>query len=321
LGERIIKYFDGELSEDERIRLLRESEADTALREELLEAQNVRGVFSLSVDNAGNVENEKQYRHFIRLHRRTKLFRMAGRVASYAAAVTLLVFITWKTTVSTTLKSTEQAVVQQELYTPAGQRARITLPDGSTVWLNAGSTLYYPSVFADERRVSLTGEAFFDVAHDASKPFVVATKSIEITALGTQFNVPGYPDTEYASASLVDGSIEVRSPGSANKTLLKPNQQLIYAKGQFRMEDLDKDQLLWKEGIYTFKRQTLEKIISKLELYYDVEIVVTNSQILRYQYTGKFRQRDGAMDILRIIQKIHQFKIHRDEELNRITLS
>ncbi|MDR1156418.1 MAG: FecR domain-containing protein [Bacteroidales bacterium] len=321
MDERIIKYFDGELSEDERIRLLRESEANSALREELLAVQNVRGAFSLSVYNVGNAESEKPYRHFMQLHRRTKLFRMAGRVAGYAAAVTLLVFVTWKTTVSTISKSTEQAVVRQELYTPAGQRARITLPDGSTVWLNAGSTLHYPSVFADERRVSLMGEAFFDVVHDASKPFVVATDLFEITALGTQFNVYSYPDAEYVSTSLVDGSVEVRSPGKPSGMILKPNQQLVYANGQFRMEDLDKDQLLWKEGIYTFKGQNLENIISKLELYYDVEIVVTNPQILRYQYTGKFRQRDGAMEILRIIQKIHRFKIYKDEELNRITLN
>jgi ferric-dicitrate binding protein FerR (iron transport regulator) len=209
----------------------------------------------------------------------------------------------------------------QELHTPSGQRARITLPDGSTVWLNAGSTLYYPSVFADERRVSLTGEAFFDVAHDASRPFVVATASLEITALGTQFNVYSYPDAEYVSASLVDGSVEVRSPGSPDGMILRPNQQLVCANGRFRMEELDKDELLWKEGIYTFKGQNLENIIRKLELYYDVEIVVTNPQILRYRYTGKFRQRDGAMEILRIIRKIHRFKIHRDEEQNRITLS
>jgi ferric-dicitrate binding protein FerR (iron transport regulator) len=321
MDERIIKYFSGELSENERIRLLRESETNSALREELLAAQNVRGVFLLSAGSAGKADGEKQYRRFMQVHYRMKAFRLAGRVAGYAAAVALIVFITWKTTVSTASKSAEQAAVRQELYTPAGQRARITLPDGSTVWLNAGSTLHYPSVFAGERRVILTGEAFFDVASDASKPFVVVTDSLEITALGTQFNVYSYPDAEYVSASLVDGSIEVCNPGKANGTVLQPNRQLIYSNGRFRTENLDKDQLLWKEGIYTFKEQTLEKIIRKLELYYDVEIVVTNPKILRYQYTGKFRQRDGAMEILRIIQKIHRFKIHKDEELNRITLS
>ncbi|MDR1407289.1 MAG: DUF4974 domain-containing protein [Tannerella sp.] len=321
MDERIVKYFDGELSEDERICLLREAEKEPALRKELLTAQNVRGVFSLSAAGAGEAEGETRYRYFMRMYRRAKLFRLSGRVASYAAVVALLVFVTWRIARSTMSEPVAQAAVWQELYAPAGQRARLTLPDGSTVWLNAGSTLRYPSVFTGTRKVNLTGEAFFDVAHDAGKPFVVAAASLEITALGTQFNVYSYPDAEYASTSLVDGSVEVRSPGKPDGTVLIPNQQLVYAGGQFRMEDIDKDQLLWKEGIYTFKGQNLENIIRKLELYYDVEIVVTNPRILHYRYTGKFRQRDGAMEILRIIQKIHRFKISKDEEMNRITLS
>ncbi|MDR1373133.1 MAG: FecR domain-containing protein [Dysgonamonadaceae bacterium] len=321
MDERIIKYFDGELSENERICLLRETEAYPALRKELLSAQNVRGVFSLSATGAGEAEGEIRYHYFMRMHRRTKLFRLAGRVAACAAAVALLVFVTWQTARSTISDPVTQTAVWQELYAPAGQRARIKLPDGSTVWLNAGSTLRYPSIFTGKRKVNLTGEAFFDVAHDVGKPFVVATASLEITALGTQFNVYSYPDAEYTSTSLVDGSVEVRSLDKPGGTVLIPNQQLVYAGGQFRMEDIDKDQLLWKEGIYTFKGQNLENIIRKLELYYDVDIVVTNPRILHYRYTGKFRQRDGAMEILRIIQKIHRFKISKDEEMNRITLS
>jgi ferric-dicitrate binding protein FerR (iron transport regulator) len=215
----------------------------------------------------------------------------------------------------------EQTAVWQELYAPAGQRARITLPDGSTVWLNAGSTLRYPSVFTGERKVHLAGEAFFDVARDAAKTFVVATASLEIVALGTQFNVYSYPGAEYASASLVEGSVEVRSPGRPDGTVLVPNRQIVYANGQFRTEDFDRDLLLWKEGIYTFREENLEKIIGRLKLYYDVDIVTANPHILQYRYTGKFRQRDGVMEILRIIQKIHRFKIQKDEDLNRITLS
>jgi len=83
----------------------------------------------------------------------------------------------------------------------------------------------------------------------------------------------------------------------------------------------DKDKLLWKDGIYSFKKERMSAIIKKLELYYDVEIIVKDTAIYNYEYTGKFRQRDGVAEILRIIQKIHQFKIYQNEELNRITLS
>ncbi|MDR1602209.1 MAG: FecR domain-containing protein [Tannerella sp.] len=323
MDERIVRYFDGELSIDERISLLREAEVNPALRKDLLAAQNMRGIFSLKVNAVEKVEVERQYRQFVRTCRRAKLYRIAGRAAGYAAAIALLVFATWKITLTTVpLPLGETIAVQQELYAPAGQRARITLPDGSTVWLNAGSTLRYPSVFGGERRIDLTGEAFFDVARDPGKPFIVSTASLEIMALGTQFNVYSYPDAEYASASLVDGSISVCAEGKPDVgTVLQPGQELICANGRMQLEALDKDRLLWKEGIYPFNGQTLEKIIEKLKLYYDVDIVVTNPKILRYQYTGKFRQRDGAMEILRIIQKIHHFKIYKNDESNRITLS
>jgi ferric-dicitrate binding protein FerR (iron transport regulator) len=322
MDERIIKYFDGELSKDERISLLREAEVNPVLRKDLLAVQNVRGIFSLATNADEKAEAEKQYRHFVRSCRRAKRYRLARWIAGYAAAVVLLVFATWKITLTTlTPPAKEVVAVQQELYAPAGQRARITLPDGSTVWLNAGSTLRYPSVFSGERRVNLTGEAFFDVARDPDKPFVVSTASLEITALGTQFNVYSYPNAEYASTSLVDGSVKVHMQGKRNDTELKTNQELVCANGRLRLGEVDTDQLLWKEGVYTFKGQNLEKIIDKLELYYDVDIVVKNPKILKYRYTGKFRQRDGAMEILRIIQKIHRFKIQRDEESNRITLS
>jgi len=289
--------------------------------------QNVRGLISLSGDAPGAEEVGRRYVRFMQRYRRRRAVRVVRLAVGYAAAVALLVLATWKVTVATLPGGAAEAVaVEQELYVPAGQRARITLPDGSTVWLNAGSTLHYPSVFGGERRVDLTGEAFFDVSHNPGKPFVVSTSSLEITALGTQFNVYSYPGAEYASAALVDGSISVRRQGDAQgdtqaATVLTPNRQLVYANGRFRQEDVDKDHLLWKEGIYTFRDENLEKIIDKLELYYDVDIEVSNPQILKYRYTGKFRQRDGAMEILRIIQKIHHFRIYKDETINKITLS
>jgi len=84
---------------------------------------------------------------------------------------------------------------------------------------------------------------------------------------------------------------------------------------------MDPDELLWREGIYTFKRQKLGRIIEKLELYYDVKIVVKDPEILDYEYVGKFRQRDGVMEILHLIQRIHNFKIKKNDELNQIVLS
>ena len=211
---------------------------------------------------------------------------------------------------------------QQEFFVPAGQRARLKLPDGTFVWLNAGSTLTYPSVFGKERKVYLQGEGFFDVAKNQDSPFIVSAGSLNIRALGTQFNVFCYPNVEMISTSLIEGAVKVYRPeDEVNGIVLEPNQQLIYNQKSFQMFRMqNKDDLLWKEGIYNFKSERLEEILKKLELYYDVKIIVKSPEILSYRYTGKFRQRDGVAEILRIIQKIHHFKISENEERSIITL-
>jgi ferric-dicitrate binding protein FerR (iron transport regulator) len=322
MDERIINYFNGELPEKERIELLREAEANPVLKQALLSCQNTQALVSL-IPEAAHIEAGKEgYLRLKRLRRKRKAKRLVLLATGYAAAVGLLVSVTWWAAISYRQQE-KPVIVQQELFVPAGQRARIILPDGSVAWLNAGSTLSYPSIFENERNVSLTGEAYFDVAYDPNKPFIVSTDSIHVQALGTQFDVYNYSKAEYMNTALIQGSIKVYKTGDKSEgIILKPNQQLFYKDGTFRVEAFtDTDKLLWKEGIYSFNKESLTTIIKKLELYYDVEIIVKDPTILQHKYTGKFRQRDGVVEILRIIRKIHPFKIYKDEELNQITLS
>ena len=143
-----------------------------------------------------------------------------------------------------------------------------------------------------------------------------------VRVLGTQFNVFCYPDAGLISTSLIEGSVKVYHPeDEANGVVLKPNQQLVYDRQSFQTIQMkNEDDLLWKDGIYNFKSERLESILKKLELYYDVKIVVKSPEILSYRYTGKFRQRDGVVEILRIIQKIHHFKMSENDERNIVTL-
>lgn len=322
MDERITKYFGGELSEAERIGLLKERETDPKLKEDFATIQNLRAITYLSADCADSTEGEKKYTAIKKKTTRKNIRLISRRIAGYAAAMAVTFMITWM--ITDRPESLPQiAGIEQELYVPAGQRARITLPDGSSAWLNAGSRLYYPSVFGKERKVRLEGEGFFEVAKDADKPFIVAAADIEIKALGTQFNVYNYAKADFVSATLTEGSIVVYPAGKENEgQLLSPNQRLIVENGKFTLEKvMDADELLWKEGIYSFRKERMQDIIKKLELYFDVEIVVNNPRILEYEYTGKFRQRDGILEILRIIQKIHHFKIDNDKDISLITLS
>ncbi len=330
MDDRIIAYFRGELSEQERIELLKDARIDSALRKELAAYQNMSALVELAPDAVDITAGKEGLSRLMRKRRIGKTMRAIRLGVGYAAAVALLVTATWMVATSSQAPSESAEIVKQEFFVPPGQRARTTLPDGTVVWLNAGSTLTYPSVFKKERRVTLVGEAYFDVTHQPDKPFIVSTtpfaastESVEFKVLGTKFNLCCYPRTGYLSAILVEGSIKVyRSKSEASGIVLKPNRQLVYEKGNFSVSPFtDTDKMLWKEGIYAFTKEPFGEIIKKLELYYDVEIAVNDPSILQFQYTGKFRQRDGVVEILRIIQKIHPFKMAKDEQLNKITLS
>lgn len=151
--------------------------------------------------------------------------------------------------------------VTQKLSVPAGQRAHIVLPDGSKVWVNAGSTLTYPSIFGEERRVKLNGEAFFEVAK-GTLPFIVSTGKVDIKALGTQFNVFNYPSEELTVA-LLEGSVRVYHPEQEQQgVLLSPEQQLTAtANGRFLVGSITKDPIIWKDGLYAFDKQKLKDIL------------------------------------------------------------
>lgn len=325
MDERIPQYFSHELSESERIALLKEAKTDENIKKGLITYQNLQSILSFSPEYIDAESGSKSYSQLTKLRTRKRMKRYALIAIAYAAVGCLLIVGTWMLATFYSQSSYTELVIasgQQELYVPAGQHARITLPDGSIVWLNAGSTLRYSSVFGKERRVLLSGEAFFDVARRTDIPFIVSTELVDIKALGTQFNVYSYPKVQYLRISLIEGSVKVYEPSAEDEgTILNPKQQLHYENGEFWLENgIDEDNLLWREGIFSFKKEHLNDIIEKLERYYDVKIIVKNPEILKYEYTGKFRQQDGVVEILRIIQKIHKFKLQKEENSSRVIL-
>lgn len=319
MDERIIKYYQGNLTQIERTELLKEAFVNPDLKKQWIDQQHLQSLIGFSQEAMDAELGVSGYVRFMKHLRWQDQRRIFFTVLRYAAIALILIASTWM--VTTTYQTSTSLIAGQELYVPAGQRARLTLPDGSKVWLNAGSTLSYPSVFGAERRVHLSGEGFFEVARDANAPFIVSTGSIDIKALGTQFNVFSYPTSDYISVYLKEGSVKAYSANAEESgVILKPDERLIQQNGLFRVETVPSDPLLWREGIYTFNKQKLGDMVKLLELYYDVDIVVKDKEILNYEYTGKFRQRDGVMEILRVIQRIHKFKITKDDELNQIQL-
>ena len=320
MDEQFIKYFQHELSLVEQTNLLKQVQLDPLLKQKFIEYQKIYTLFELSNQTNDTKEGKENYKQFVQKRRHSFIKVNLIRSMRYAAVFMGIVGSTWMVALHT-LSDSEKF---NKLYVPAGQRAQITLSDGTEVWLNAKSTLTYPANFlAEERRVNITGEAYFDVAEDTEKPFIVSSKNIEMKVLGTEFNVYSYPELNFVETKLIEGSLQVSESGNqSNSVILKPNEQVAYSNGTMSVSTIaNSSYLLWKEGIYTFDNAPFAEIIKKLELYYDVTIKVESPSLLKFRYTGKFRQRDGVNEILRMIQKIHKFKIIKNEDENIITLS
>lgn len=315
------KYLAGELSEDEKRTLFKMLDENPDLKKQAVDIQNTSALFSLAQDE--EMVSEKQYKSFLRVRNKRTVLRTLRKISGYAAIVLLAVLGTFVYMTFTDGKK-ENIVRYQEFSTPAGQRAKVLLADGTEVWLNANSTLRYPEQFApEERTVELSGEAFFEVERNPEAPFVVKTSKMHVKVTGTTFNVYAYDKDTCFIASLMEGAISVASPGSPTHFHhLNPLQQIMMSDHSFRIDTFDNtDFLLWKEGVFAFDDMRLEEIIQKLEVYYDVSIITNNKKLKDIRYTGKLRQRDGVESVLKKLQIVYPFTYEKDDERNRIMLN
>lgn len=326
MDERIEKYFNEELSSTERVQFLHEVDSNETLKKQFAEYQNLYALLNLSPQIENRKIGKQKYDRFVHQKQNRNLRKLWLSRIGYAAAILIMVVSSSLLTLWYT-QDEEVVFVANEmntLYTPAGQRACLVLQDGTEVWLNAKSKLVYPAQFTGkERRVKVEGEAFFNVAKDSVKPFIVSAMDVNMKVLGTQFNVYCYPDAGYVETSLLEGSVRVFFSGKEKEgVLLKPDQQVTAAHGKMIVKPIRlNDHFLWRDGVYAFENEPLIDILKKLELYYDVKIIVEDTSMFKDTYTGKFRQRDSLDDIFKILQQIRSFKIRKNVDNNIITLS
>ena len=212
------------------------------------------------------------------------------------------------------------SVAMSTISVPEGQRTNVTLPDGSNVWLNACTTIQYPTSFnSRERFVILKGEAYFDVTKKKKTPFIVRTDKYDIEVLGTQFDVDAYPDQTAFETTLMKGSVKVTSQHFPEQTItLKPHHKAYVKDGQLAVTKVnDFTPYRWKEGLICFKDEPFQTIMEDFEKYYGIRIIINNKKVLKYSYNGKFRQADGIDYALRVLQRDIHFKYEKanDEEI------
>ena len=209
-------------------------------------------------------------------------------------------------------KENASGVQYNQMTTPKGRQFRVTLPDGTKVWLNAASSIRYPTVFAEnERKVEVFGEACFEVAKDASKPFLVTVNNkAEISVLGTLFNVNAYENEDAINTTLLNGSVKVAIPSSARAdgVILKPGQQARIGMHKateniqvLSNEDLEKV-MAWKNGLFNFEGAHLEEVMRQLERWYNIDVVYENG-IPDIRFLGEMSRQIALADLLEILRR------------------
>jgi len=206
------------------------------------------------------------------------------------------------------LHKNSSEVSYNELETPKGRQYSVVLSDGTRVWLNAASSIRYPTAFTglDERKVFLTGEAYFEVAKDKNHPFKVISGKQEIAVLGTHFDVNSYSDEPSIATTLFEGSVKING-----QVILKPGQRAdLYLSGRVALSQGSDNVIAWKDGKFSFDEDTaVEEILRQLARWYDVEIVYPNG-IPHETFSGYIDRGMALSDALDILKYTRlKFKI------------
>lgn len=197
--------------------------------------------------------------------------------------------------------------VYNVISTPRGGQYSVQLPDGSKVWLNAESSLYFPTSFAGkERNVVLTGEAYFEIAHNKNMPFKVQVNDMKVEVLGTHFNIMSYDNEETTHTTLLEGSVKVSVNGNENAAYkLIPGQQATRKKGNtiLRIHDADVESVMaWKNGLFQFNGDDIQTVMRQIERWYDVDVHYAG-KIPDGHFSGTVGRDNNLLKVLRIFEE------------------
>lgn len=306
--ETLHKYIIGDASPNEKEAVTRWIDADKENMEEYLA---LRKIYNITIwqhdpDHVASEESSDA--------RKRWTLRAIGWEALKIAAIFVIAF----SVVSkyNKLEPVRQDAIMQTIYVPAGQRAELTLSDSTKVWLNAKTTLTFPNHFVDDNRcVTLDGEGYFNVTHSKNRPFIIKTEQYDIKVLGTEFNVYAYRGNPVFETALLKGSVQIESTNQQEILLLEPNKKAYMNHGQLKTAPITQyNYFLWKEGLICFDDNTIGDLFKKLQLYFDINIIIENTRILNQRYSGKFRTSDGVEHILKTLQLRTKFKYEKKDD-------
>ncbi|MDO9341621.1 MAG: DUF4974 domain-containing protein, partial [Bacteroidales bacterium] len=218
--------------------------------------------------------------------------------------------------------STNQEPVYNELFAAFGTRSVLKLSDGTSVWLNSGSSIKYPDRFVgNNRTVFLKGEAYFEVESDLKKPFIVETSSLSVKAIGTKFSVSGYTSADEAEVTLVSGKVEVSltdDKKNIKSSKLDINQHFSFNKANGTTSIITEDNtykyISWKDGKLVFRNEPLSQVVKKISQVFNIDIEIKGEEIQNYCFRATFQDESLAeiLKLLKMSSPIDYIEVKRD---------
>ena len=324
IEELIAGYFAQELTKEELAELQQWLKSSDNNKTYFLQAQEV-WFSAISATHAIRFNSEKAFQRFlsstISLNEKvnkeipavkSKFFFELNFIRVAAAVVILVVFTGVGYWVGNGHNFKQLANVKVEA--PLGSKTKMYLPDGTLVWLNAGSTLSYSQEFGVEnRKIELVGEGYFEVTKNKSLPFDVKTKEMTVRVLGTKFNFRNYNDEDEASVTLIEGKVKLNENGSTSDGYtLTPNQQAVLDKTHKNIVINNVKAMYssdWTKGLISFDEEKLANIVREIERLYNVHITIADDSLLNYRFYGNFSRTDQSIeDVLNVFAATNKLR-------------
>jgi|GEM_PF-164088 len=231
--------------------------------------------------------------------RRIKLIQGIQKVAALLL-LPVLIYAVWSFRQNMVLKHEKATVaITREIKTQPGIRSSFMLPDGSKVWLNSASTIRFPSAFTGRSRaIELEGEAYFEVAHNKTRPFIVKAGPLDVMALGTAFNLCAYRDDNEILTTLAEGKVKVTTnQAKKEQYILEPEEQLNFGKYTFKASQDQVNvynEIAWKDGKLIFNETPFQEVVKKLGRWFNTDIKLADESMANYRYTATFTNENLA---------------------------
>jgi ferric-dicitrate binding protein FerR (iron transport regulator) len=323
----ILKYLHNTCSDEDLSEILvwiRSSERNAA---ELFELEKIWHSASITRYSSAEYINKAEKALYKRIEKESKkarptiLFSISHRAMRYAAIfIAILVSTSTLIWFGNQYQNLKENIVK---VSTTKEIRRLSLPDGTKVWLNKYSSLSYPAKFADNKRdVKLEGEGFFQVVKDKSRPFSVLSQKIAIKVLGTTFNVKSYPKDSIIETSLIEGSIVLsRKDENKDKIILKPGQKAEVNKrnGEMTLQYANvKLDAVWHDGFIPFEKATINEIVSVLEKFYNFKFQLSSNIDTKSRYSGVIYQKSTIDSVLLSLTNTIPFRYKIED--NKVTI-